>query len=398
MKEVKLSNKSKEKIKKLHDFLLSEKLEELSDLTEQFNIFTALKLHNNEIRHSNFLGWLMAPNEKHGIGDYFLKEFLKIALKEFSQEEKIKAKIDDVIFEDFSNTEIRREYKNIDLLIINHKSKFLCVVENKIWSGEHSNQLQKYAGIVENEFKDYDKKIHIFLAPNIDDTKELIARECQKDEFVHYIPMNYEQIGSIIQKILKSKTKFMDNSVKIFIEHYLTMIERQIMAKENPEVIALCRKIYNEHKEAIELINLHANVTTELLDNVQEVFKNELEFISKDMFSLKGLKEPLKSLILLQFEKNPSGFAFCINIATAKEGKENERLKLIEHLEKELKISFITTAKGKWHYCKIADIPNSAYYSIEDAEKAKEYLNKTVNETGFITNLSKTLDEYLIKN
>ena len=138
-----MSNKSIEKIKKLNDFLLSENLEELSDSAEQFNIFTALKLHRNEIRHSNFLSWLMNPYEKHGLRDYFLKEFLKEALKNFSQDEKIKAKIDDIVFEDFSDVEIRREYKNIDLLIINHKSKFLCLIENKIGSGEHSKQLER---------------------------------------------------------------------------------------------------------------------------------------------------------------------------------------------------------------------------------------------------------------
>lgn len=51
--------------------MLSEDLEELNLSTNKFNIFTALKLYNNEIRHSNFLGWLMAPYENHGVGDYF---------------------------------------------------------------------------------------------------------------------------------------------------------------------------------------------------------------------------------------------------------------------------------------------------------------------------------------
>jgi len=166
------------------------------------------------------------------------------------------------------------------------------------------------------------------------------------------------------------------------------------MEKESPEVIALCRKIYNKHREAIELINLHANVKTELIGNIQEVFRDELEFISNDMFALKGLNEPEKSLILLQFEKSPDGFAFCINIATAKEGKEEERLKLIQHLEKELNISFISASKGKWHYYKIADILNSDYCSFEDNDSAKEYLKKTIEDTGFISGLRKTLKEY----
>ena len=119
---------TEEQIKKLEKLMLSEDLEELNLSTNKFNIFTALKLYNNEIRHSNFLGWLMAPYENPGVGDYFLKEFLKEALKECSLNENIKASLSDVIFNDFSDTEIRREYKNIDIIIICPKNIFFCIV------------------------------------------------------------------------------------------------------------------------------------------------------------------------------------------------------------------------------------------------------------------------------
>lgn len=38
-----------------------------------FNLFDVLKISKTEIRHSNMLGWLLNPNENHGMGDAFLK-------------------------------------------------------------------------------------------------------------------------------------------------------------------------------------------------------------------------------------------------------------------------------------------------------------------------------------
>src|SRR5690554_1811996 len=41
------------------------------------NIFEILGISSYEIRHSNFLAWLLTPGESHQLGDVFLKWFLK---------------------------------------------------------------------------------------------------------------------------------------------------------------------------------------------------------------------------------------------------------------------------------------------------------------------------------
>ena len=41
------------------------------------NIFHILKISTREIRHSNFLSWLLDPSETHKMGDIFLKRFLR---------------------------------------------------------------------------------------------------------------------------------------------------------------------------------------------------------------------------------------------------------------------------------------------------------------------------------
>ena len=68
-------------LKFLENFICNNKeLQQLEKMFEKFNIFDCLKLSRQEIRHSNFLAWLLDPNETHGMNDYFLKEFLKEVL------------------------------------------------------------------------------------------------------------------------------------------------------------------------------------------------------------------------------------------------------------------------------------------------------------------------------
>ena len=56
-------------------------LGELESQLQEFNMFEALGLVQSEIRHSNFIAWIMDPKETHGMGDYFLKRFLFMVAK-----------------------------------------------------------------------------------------------------------------------------------------------------------------------------------------------------------------------------------------------------------------------------------------------------------------------------
>lgn len=65
-----------EKIEALEELLLDEDFITLTSKTGRLNVFNALQLQNQEIRHSSFLAWLLNPNESHKLGDAFLKELL----------------------------------------------------------------------------------------------------------------------------------------------------------------------------------------------------------------------------------------------------------------------------------------------------------------------------------
>jgi hypothetical protein len=136
-------------------------LERLESLLNQFNIFEAVGMVRQEIHHSRFLAFLLNPNASHHLGDVFLKTFLKRLLLEADNATVSPIEIDVATLTD---TEVRREWKNIDILLVSPGSKIVCAIENKVDSGEHSNQLQRYRQIVQKEFADY-RQIFVFPHP-----------------------------------------------------------------------------------------------------------------------------------------------------------------------------------------------------------------------------------------
>ncbi len=61
-------------------------LEKLEDSLSEFNIFEAIGAVRSELRHSDFLAFLLSPNKEHGLGDYFLKSLLMEGVSNFSSD------------------------------------------------------------------------------------------------------------------------------------------------------------------------------------------------------------------------------------------------------------------------------------------------------------------------
>ena len=122
----------------------------LDRLLAKFNFFVAVGAARNESRHSDFLRVLLTPTESHGLGDRFLKNFLLRALREApaaSPEfrlELARASLQDALVEGEEN--------RIDLLIVNERLRFGVVVENKVATGEHDNQLERYWSVIHSHY------------------------------------------------------------------------------------------------------------------------------------------------------------------------------------------------------------------------------------------------------
>jgi len=126
---------------RLSDLLVDPEFEKLELWIKLPNFFSILDASRTEIRHSNFLGWILDPNDTHGMGELFLRKFLRDI---FSDEKITSCSQFDVDGFDLRDVEIRREWKHIDLLIVHED--FIVVVENKIDSRDHSDQLKRDIG------------------------------------------------------------------------------------------------------------------------------------------------------------------------------------------------------------------------------------------------------------
>src|SRR5213592_4412317 len=135
---------SDEALEALEAFVVeNEELLELESRIGRFNIFDALHIARAEIRHSNFLAFILDPVESHGQSQLFLKALLMDLLKAAPADLRPLSPIEiDGI--DLRGVTVRREWQNIDLLIACEQPSFVVAVENKIEAREHSNQLARY--------------------------------------------------------------------------------------------------------------------------------------------------------------------------------------------------------------------------------------------------------------
>ncbi len=215
-------------------------LEQLETLLAQFNIFEAVGMTRQEIRHSHFLAFLLDPAQNHGLGAVFLKQWLKNVLIDADSPPVSPVDIDTA---DMRQVDVRREWRHIDILVHDPENKLVCLIENKIDSGEHSNQLKRYHTIVHNEFPTC-RLIPIFLSPD-GDTPSHPA----------FIPTTYDTIADILENVGAAYRSTIGPDVATLITHYITMLRRHIVS--DSEIAELCRKIYRQHQQALDLIFEH---------------------------------------------------------------------------------------------------------------------------------------------
>jgi len=228
----------------LHKFIANNyDLEKLEAILNEFNPLNVLKVDHYEIRHSNILAWLLNPKENHSIADAFIKKFLaEVIINNDNLETNLDAfNVQEMNFFDF---EIKREWQNIDILLVSHSQKVAVIIENKIHASETKGQLRKYHDIAVSEYKSY-QIIPVFLS--------LDGYE-PSDE--RYGIISYIQILHILKFITEIQKESLNKKVLDFIAYYLKILE--VLTMEDENIKKLCQKIYKEHKQALDLIYEYA--------------------------------------------------------------------------------------------------------------------------------------------
>lgn len=227
-------------IKALEEFVVdNQELERLEQLLGQFNLFEALGAVHVEVRHSDFLAFLLAPSESHGLGDQFVKRLLQRALN-LSDRQSLPITRIDLDTWDLDELVVQREWQNIDLLLLDERNQLAVIIENKIHSSEHSDQLGRYWRTIQQHHPTW-KILALFLSPEGDPPSD--------DK---YIAMSYAVVCELLENLIKTRSSALQSDVRVVITHYTQMLRRHIMSES--EMKELCQRIYQKHKRAIDLI------------------------------------------------------------------------------------------------------------------------------------------------
>lgn len=223
-----LNSKYSENLKRLFE---DKNFKDLNDEINKFNPFKILKLENYEIRHSNFLAWLLNTNGSHGLKNLFFTEIL----------EELEFK--EITIGDDTQVEVLREHKNIDILI-KTDNNLICAIENKVWGGERGDQLNRYENYINEVYSEEKyKKLFIYLTRT--------GVEASNKE---YKSLSYEQIRKILLKAKKNIKTNIKTPVKEFIGYYIDILENDLMLNPSKLIKDLCGIISQNHSEILKYL------------------------------------------------------------------------------------------------------------------------------------------------
>ncbi|PTM96113.1 PD-(D/E)XK nuclease family protein [Mycoplana dimorpha] len=263
---------------------------ELEREFDQYCPFEALGMVRSEVRHGNYLSYLLSPGRPHGFNTQVLRAFLMcITQKCVSLQSEFSLKALDVHLMDIDQADVRREWRNIDLLIVLRSSKIVIPIELKIDSSQGHDQLERYRRITEQEWPRSQgwKHINIFLTKH----------EEVPIDVDHWEPL---RIGDLVEHLQILANQPNDSPAAEMLRSYLRMLRRHHLEDRRLEEIA--RKLWAQHSEALEFL---ADRRPDATGNLFEALKDRrMEFIKtlKELDVEMVLDADYKTIIRLAFE------------------------------------------------------------------------------------------------
>jgi hypothetical protein len=257
-----------DQIRKLNQFIVNNSdLENLEVLTKEFNPLRVLKVNNYEIRHSNLLAWLLNPNENHNLGDMLLKKILTGILSNGEEVEILhELTIPQVLISNFHDVTVAREWNNIDLLLVSRSNDMVLFIENKIHAGLGEYQLEKYLKIIKESYPNTKHIIPVFLT--------LSGDEAPHPNYYKYSHIEISQILKSVSELYKDR---INEKIYDFIKYYVSVLEELTMQDER--VVQLCKDIYKNYKDAIDLIVTYGIDTSSSFHDALQELKKEYKFV-----------------------------------------------------------------------------------------------------------------------
>lgn len=340
-------------------------LEQLEQELRRFNLFVALDAVRQEVRHSNFLAYLLNPRGNHGLGSLFLKRFLQAAMADHPLPRFSPL---DIEIWPADATVVLREWQNIDITLRDDANKTVVIIENKIDSGEHSNQLRRYLEVCNREFNGW-RLAGIYLTPEGEESSEPL----------HYAAASYGKVCDVLKQLATSGYAMTDE-VRIGLRHYEEMLRRYVVTES--EISELCRRIYQQHHEALDLIFEHRpdrqSETHQLLERlINENSALELDTSTKSAvrFWVKKLDAPMlrqgekwtasRRILLFELDNRPRELKVCLYIGP---GALELRRRLYEMAKDNAPLRPLDSFRAKWNCIFLRVLVAPASYEKEAEE------------------------------
>ena len=342
---------------KLHELLSKSDFRYIQETINEPNIFRILSNTDYEIRHSNFIAWLLDATETHGCGTLFSNDLVS----------KL-ARVDNPTAE----WKVFREKHNIDLILTSPEET--VVVENKTYSKDAPGQLTKYRELVESK-REYKKPKFVYL-----NLKGEAPQDLKEREFWNLC--SYSDLLFTLKNLCKEKKGEIDKNhskTRILVEDYIDAVEirnlksglinekaKNLLAKEPDLFMSIFNKFeaINEFEainmlshtqmRALKFIKLNSQFqrgkgffrqdglfrgafNQALQKNNFHFYENKnttyLGFISKDMLEIIP-REKLPIRFSFRFFAEKKFLQFRAGIGPEDQRNSHYRRKLVDNLEK----------------------------------------------------------------
>ena len=217
----------------------------------RFCPFEAVGMVRAEIRHSNFLGYILNPFRPHGFDTALLGAFLKRALS--------KSEVNWIEYETLRDAEIRWDWRNIDLLILLPKARRVIAIELKIDASQSHGQLEKYRRIIEASWPACDgwKCEYLFVTKHEETPNDAAWTKFKLHELVDAFEVVAESDAyrhALAIGILRS---------------YILMMRRHHLGDR--ELERLARELWSRHGEALAfIVDSRPGPLQEMLDQIRD--------------------------------------------------------------------------------------------------------------------------------
>lgn len=238
------------------------RLDKLSREWGRLNLFDITGMATQEIKHSRVIEFLLDPSSDHGLDDVFLKRLLVAAVMNLPENtgDLVPSPLR-IMLNEYSDAEVRREWMEIDLIVISQSNKMVFAIENKVRAKEGKGQLTRYREKIEarEEFKDY-KKIHAFLTPYGEEGAD-----------ASWAPITYEDVLTCLAEAQEDKKNQIPSEMQLLLRHYTELIRRNVLMNDE-QLANECREIYRKYKNAIGLI-MKYGATNNFIDAANQFAK-----------------------------------------------------------------------------------------------------------------------------